>query len=123
MVKNKNILLMAAMLLSGSGMATAQQADSTYTGEPVMPMDTVKTDTIIYQEPTLITTKIKLLTRTYGDSIALRWVPEDYVSWKYLCLTGVNVLRTETDADDFAIDTLAYGLTPLTEAQFREMIG
>ena len=119
MVKNKNILLMAAMLLSGSGMATAQQADSTYTGEPVMPMDTVKTDTIIYQEPTLITTKIKLLTRTYGDSIALRWVPEDYVSWKYLCLTGVNVLRTETDADDFAIDTLAYGLKPLTEEQFR----
>ena len=119
MVKNKNILLMAAMLLSGSGMATAQQADSTYTGEPVMPMDTVKTDTIIYQEPTLITTKSKLLTRTYGDSIALRWVPEDYVSWKYLCLTGVNVLRTETDADDFAIDTLAYGLKPLTEEQFR----
>ncbi len=118
MVNSKNILIMAAMLL-GSSMATAQQADSTYIDEPVMPMDTVKADTIIYQEPTLITTKIKLLARTYGDSIALRWVPEDYVSWKYLCLTGVNVLRTETDAEDFNIDTLAYALKPLSEEQFR----
>ena len=118
MVNNKNILIMAAMLLSGS-MAWGQSADSTFIDEPVPPMETIKADTIIYQEPTLITTKIKLLARTYGDSIALRWVPEDYVSWKYLCLTGVNVLRTETDAESFAIDTLAYGLKPLTEEQFR----
>lgn len=118
MVSNKNILIMAAMLLSGS-VAWGQSADSTFIDEPVLPMETVKADTIIYQEPSLITTKISAMARSYGDSIALRWVAEDYVSWKWLCLTGVNVLRTETDAADFAIDTLAYALKPLTEEQFR----
>ena len=37
--------------------------------------------------------KISLLARTYGDSIVLRWAPEDYVSWKYLNRVGVNIYR------------------------------
>ena len=71
MVSNKNILIMAAMLLSGS-VAWGQSADSTFIDEPVPPVEIVKADTIIYQEPSLITTKIRALARTYGDSIALR---------------------------------------------------
>lgn len=68
----------------------------------------------------LVTTKIKLLTRTYGDSIVLRWMAEDYVSWKYLCTYGVNVLRVPRDGrPGLRIDTLAYGLKPLTLDQFQ----
>ena len=43
------------------------------------PHATVKRERVL----PLVTSKIKLLTRTYGDSIVLRWAPEDYVSWKY----------------------------------------
>ena len=69
----------------------------------------------------LVTTKIKLLTRTYGDSIVLRWAAEDYVSWKYLCTYGVNVLRVPHDGrPGLHIDTLAYALKPLTQDQFRQ---
>ena len=68
----------------------------------------------------LITTKIKLLTRTYGDSIVLRWAAEDYVSYKYLCDYGVNVLRVPRNGQGrMKIDTLAYGLKPLSLEEFR----
>ena len=79
----------------------------------------------------LITTKIGLLTRTYGDSIVLRWSAEDFASWQYLCDVGVNILRVPKGApgdaaDDDAplpplqIDTLAYALKPLTLEQFQQ---
>ena len=71
-----------------------------------------------WQEP-LVTTKIKLLARSYGDSIVLRWMPEDYVSWKYLAYHGVNVLRIDIDKPGFEVDTVAYALKPLSEEQFR----
>lgn len=67
----------------------------------------------------LVTTKIKLLARSYGDSIVLRWMPEDYVSWKYLAYHGVNVLRIDIDKPGFEVDTVAYALKPLSEEQFR----
>ena len=118
MVSNKNILVGAMMLLSSQA-AMAQSNDSIDVADSIEVVNDVKTDTIIYQEPSLITTKIHAMVRTYGDSIALRWVPEDFVSWKYLCQTGVNVLRTETDAKEFSIDTLAYALKPLSEEAFR----
>ena len=65
----------------------------------------------------LLTSRIHLLTRSYGDRVALRWVPEDYVSWRYLCQTGVNVLRVKTGTLD--IDTLAFALKPLSRADFE----
>ena len=69
----------------------------------------------------LVTTKIKLLTRAYGDSIVLRWAAEDYVSYKYLADFGVNVLRVPKDSTKrgLHIDTLAYALKPLTLEQFQ----
>ena len=95
---------MAAVLLAGSLSLQAQEtADSTALE--------VKTDTIIYDAP-LLTTKIHADVRTYGDSIMLRWVPEDYASWKYLCDFGVNVLRVEKGSID--LDTLAFQFKPLS---------
>jgi len=64
-----------------------------------------------------IMAKIELIARSYGDSIVLRWAPEDYVVWKYLNDVGVNVLRFTKGGDD--IDTLAYALKPATYEQFQ----
>ena len=55
--------------------------------------------------------RINLLARTYGDSIVLRWAPEDYVSWRYLCNNGVNVYRFDKK-NPLKVDTLAYALKP-----------
>lgn len=62
--------------------------------------------------------KINILTRTYGDSIVLRWAPDDYASWKFLCNKGVNILRTEEGKT--GTDTLVMNLKPATLEEFRE---
>jgi hypothetical protein len=45
----------------------------------------------------IIDTKIHLLSRTYGDSIVLRWAPEDYATWRYINRVGMDVLRYSKD--------------------------
>lgn len=91
------------MLLTGTLTAMSQDADSTANVRPT--------------QQGLLTSRIHLLTRSYGDHVALRWVPEDYVSWRYLCQTGVNVLRVKTGTLD--IDTLHYAMKPLTKQAFE----
>ncbi len=91
------------MLLTGTLTAMSQDADSTANVRP--------------SQQGLLTSRIHLLTRSYGDHVALRWVPEDYVSWRYLCQTGVNVLRVKTGTLD--IDTLHYAMKPLTKEAFE----
>ena len=120
---NYKKVIMSALLLAGGITAGAQQPDSIpATGGN--PFSTVKEKRML----PLVTSKIHLLTRSYGDSIVLRWLPEDYVSYKYLADFGVNVLRVrhnDPSAGDGAlrplmeIDTLAYALKPLTLEQFR----
>lgn len=116
-MKLRQIILSTA-LLAAVLPTTAQVADSTFTGNP---HTTVAEPWV---EP-LITSKIHLLTRAYGDSIVLRWVAEDFTSYNYLARLGVNVLRVpRLDAsgkpyEQMRIDTLAYGLLPKTLDQFR----
>ena len=67
---------------------------------------------------------IHLLARTYGDSIVLRWAPEDYVSWQYLNAVGVNIYRmpilnAKNPDTEFRIDTLAYQLKPASLEQWK----
>ena len=67
---------------------------------------------------------IHLLARTYGDSIVLRWAPEDYVSWQYLNTVGVNIYRMpilggKNQDTQFHIDTLAFQLKPASLEQWR----
>ena len=66
----------------------------------------------------LVDTQIQLITRTYGDSIVLRWAAEDYATWRYLSRVGVDVLRYEVGQMD--ADTVAHGLRPFTLEQFRQ---
>ena len=70
--------------------------------------------------------KIHLLARTYGDSIILRWAPEDYVSWQYLNAVGVDIYRmpimdSKKQNVQFRIDTIAHRLKPATLEQWRYM--
>ena len=62
-------------------------------------------------------TKINLLTRTYGDSVVLRWAADDYATWRYLNRVGVNIVRM--DEESLREDTLALALRPLPLEQMR----
>ena len=105
-------ILTALLLLGATLTAGAQNDEPAATGNP-------HTTVAEPRQLPLVTTKIHLVTRTYGDSIVLRWVPEDYVSWKYLCDYGVNILREDKSRSDFHVDTVAYRLKPLTQADFE----
>jgi len=62
---------------------------------------------------------INLLVRTYGDSVVLRWAADDYVTWRYLSNTGVNIVRM--DEETFHTDTLVLGLKPATLEEWRSL--
>ena len=62
--------------------------------------------------------RINLLVRTYGDSIVLRWAPNDYAAWRYLNRVGVNILRYKV-GDVVTVDTLAYALKPASLNEWR----
>ncbi len=114
-LNNKYISLIILLALS---LTAAAQGSDTNAGSPKIktPHNTVARP----EMHALVTTKIRLLTRTYGDSIVLRWVAEDYASYKYLCDFGVNILRVRRDGQPgLHIDTLAYGLKPLSLERFR----
>ncbi len=113
-MKYKSILL--GLMLTAGLKATAQVTDSTLT-EGLNPHTTVGQERVLPK----VTSKIHLLTRTYGDSIVLRWLPEDYVSYHYLATFGVNVLRVKHDGSPgLHIDTLAFKLKPLKLEQFQQ---
>lgn len=99
--------LMAALLLLAAGSVKAQIQDTVAVAD---------TSYVLPPEP-IFTSKIRLLTRSYGDRVVLRWMPEDYVSWKFLRYYGVNVLRVKPGTMD--IDTLAYALKPMTREQME----
>ena len=139
----KKILLMAALLTVGMGAKAQEETDTlllmdnTVWSDSVIDLDRVHDDPFMTEEEKaepiladqdttevepltrpLLTSKIHLMVRPYGDRVALRWVPEDYVSWQFLIDGGVNVLREHKATRQ--LDTLAYALKPWTEEQFRQ---
>ena len=96
-----------------NGIKARLEAETDTTG-----VDSPSADSLGLLTQPLLTSKIHLMVRPYGDKVVLRWVPEDYVSYLFLAYGGVNVLRQKTG--DGAIDTLAYALKPWTEEQFRQ---
>ena len=63
---------------------------------------------------------INLLARCYGDSIVLRWAPEDFVTWNYLNQVGYNLYRIYTDkSGQYHDDLIAKGIRPQTLEQLR----
>ena len=63
---------------------------------------------------------IKMMARSYGDSIALRWGVDDYSTWRQLNHYGYNIFRMSLQNDNLIVDTLALGLKPLTLNQMRK---
>lgn len=82
-------------------------------------------DTVVFNEQQqakdrlLYHSQIKVLARTYGDSVVLRWSASDYVTWRYLNHVGVNVLRMTDESVD--IDTLALAFKPLPLEDLQRM--
>lgn len=81
-------------------------------------------DTLVVEDSTqmqvgIVDAKLHLLARTYGDSIVLRWSPEDYATWRYCNRVGMDVLRYSEDKP-FEADTLAHALRPLSLEQFQQ---
>ena len=109
---------MASLLLVAAGSAEAQTQDTitTVSTESVTVEEQADSAHVLPPEP-IITSKIRLLTRSYGDRVVLRWIPEDYVSWLFLRHYGVNVLRVRQGTMD--IDTLAYALKPWPLEQIK----
>jgi hypothetical protein len=114
----KTILLTAAWLMTGHA-ATAQTIADTLVADTQLIANSQQ-PTANSQQPynPILTSKIHLMVRPYGDRVVLRWVAEDYVSWLFLISDGVNVLRQKQGSMD--IDTLAYALKPWTQEQFTK---
>lgn len=51
---------------------------------------------------------IKALARSYGDSVALRWAPSEYVPWKFLNGYGYDIVRGTSRDSTITYDTIAY---------------
>ena len=102
----KDIILTASLLLASTSLSA--QTDSTSTDDMQAPV----------RQQRLLTSKIHLKVRTYGDRVALRWLPEDFVSWQFLAWSGVNVLRVDKETGEMT--TVASALKPLSQQQFEQ---
>lgn len=62
--------------------------------------------------------KVSVLTRAMGDSVLVRWAPDEFVPWKYLNGYGYQVVRVCRQADTTLIDTLATNIHPIRRRDF-----
>ena len=105
----------AILAPSRSSTATANVAFPQYGNEAVQ-----QSDSVIGEEVMVRPAAINMLARSYGDSIVLRWAPEDYVTWNYLNHVGYNLYRIYTDKSGVLHDDLiAEGSRPLSLEQLR----
>ena len=94
----RTIVFLLSLFTLALNPSHAQKTDSVRTNTQTPPTTVKRTRSL-----PLVTTKIRLLTRSYGDSIVLRWIAEDYVSYNYLATLGVNVLRVTRDSTMFPL--------------------
>ena len=59
---------------------------------------------------------LQMLVRTYGDSIVIRWAPDEYVPWKFINGKGVYLIRSDL-SNEVLNDTLAL-LKPMNKYDF-----
>lgn len=68
----------------------------------------LKADSIHRAEDAMERFEIKALARAYGDSVALRWAPSEYVPWKFLNGYGYDIVRGTVRDTTIIRDTIAY---------------
>ena len=61
--------------------------------------------------------KVSVLARAMGDSVLVRWAPDEYVPWKYLNAYGYEVVRVCRE-ENTRIDTLARNIHPIRRREF-----
>ncbi|MGN0234454.1 MAG: fibronectin type III domain-containing protein [Bacteroidaceae bacterium] len=105
-----------AVSVPSGPMVKMDNPDSVAVISDTIPM---KADTIDPQlRPTSV--PIKMVARSYGDSVVLRWAIDRFPEWLYLTETGVDVYRLESESGSPGIDTIAFGLKPLSLQQMRK---
>lgn len=68
----------------------------------------IRADSIHRAEDAMERFEIKALARSYGDSVALRWAPSEYVPWKFLNGYGYDIVRGTVRDTTIIRDTIAY---------------
>lgn len=63
--------------------------------------------------------EIYCMTRGYNDRNVLRWMPDEYVSFRYGIEYGYVVLRDHYEGNKYVLDTLARCLKPLSIEEFK----
>ena len=111
------IAVSASAILAPGGAAKAPATEACILNDT---MATQNADSITADEVKVRPAAINMLARSYGDSIVLRWAPEDYVTWNYLNHVGYNLYRIYTDKSGVLHDDLiAEGIRPLSLEQLR----
>lgn len=114
--KKQSLFVSAMIALSSSLPTVAQQL-------PVAPEDTLQQlatlappplDTTAWRPTITDWHDLHMLARPKGNRVVLRWAPDGYVAWRYLCNYGYNLVRIEYGDDGMsAVDTLAMELRPM----------
>lgn len=76
-------------------------------------------DSLAKLEAEEVVFKLQMLARSYGDSIVIRWAPEEYVPWKFLNGYGCYLVRSDFD-NEVVNDTIAL-LKPMNKYDFAEL--
>lgn len=63
---------------------------------------------------------IQALTRSYADSIALRWAPDEYVSWRYLNGYGYRIKRLTVRPDQQPVIDSTEVIRPWPKSRFLQ---
>jgi len=63
--------------------------------------------------------RLQMLVRSYGDSIVIRWAPDEYVPWKFLNGYGCYLIRS--DFTNKVIDDTIALLKPMNKYDFAEL--
>lgn len=123
MIRHFYILLLFIISSTAFPLAAQEMTDSlNYTPEflPGEVRDTTALrEELRAKDRQLYYSEIKLLARSYGDSIVLRWAAPDYVAWRFINQVGVNIFRWEDGVGE--IDTLAMALKPTPLERFRTL--
>lgn len=119
------VSMTAATMFAGYSTQKSQAADTTDVSRRWLPGEIKDTLQFNREHEAAIlrdfSSHINLLSRAYGDSIVLRWAPDDYVTWRQLSTKGVNIYRHEEGSN--LTDTLAIGLKPSSLDEFRRLYG
>ena len=87
---------------------------SHHAGAQALPSDTLKAAN---PQPDRHWFTIKVLARAFGDSIVVRWAPDEYIPWKYLNAYGYELVRL--DRESSRLDTLATNIHPVKRSEFK----